>query len=66
MLYTLLFVLLLSIIFTDRVSAFYLDPGTGSYLIQILAAALLSFVFYFKNFKNMLKDIIRGKNKTIG
>jgi hypothetical protein len=27
----------------------YLDPGTGSYLIQILLASLLGFILIFRN-----------------
>ena len=29
----------------------YLDPGSGSYLVQILAAAALGVVFFFRNIK---------------
>jgi hypothetical protein len=29
----------------------YLDPGSGSYLAQILAAAALGIVFFFRNIK---------------
>ena len=27
----------------------YIDPGSGSYLVQVLVAALLGIVFFFKN-----------------
>ena len=27
----------------------YLDPGSGSYLIQVIIAAILGALFYFKN-----------------
>jgi len=27
----------------------YVDPGSGSYLIQVIIAAVLGFLFYFKN-----------------
>jgi hypothetical protein len=27
----------------------YIDPGSGSYLIQVIIAAILGAVFYFKN-----------------
>ena len=27
----------------------YIDPGSGSYLIQVLIAAVLGALFYFKN-----------------
>lgn len=28
----------------------YLDPGSGSYLIQVIIAAVLGVSFFFKNF----------------
>ncbi|HMU11238.1 MAG TPA: hypothetical protein PKC54_14600 [Ferruginibacter sp.] len=28
----------------------YLDPGSGSYLVQVIIAALLGVSFFFKNF----------------
>ncbi len=27
----------------------YIDPGSGSYLVQVIIAAILGAVFYFKN-----------------
>lgn len=27
----------------------YIDPGSGSYLVQVIIAAVLGFLFYFKN-----------------
>jgi hypothetical protein len=27
----------------------YVDPGSGSYLIQVIIAAILGILFYFKN-----------------
>jgi TRAP-type uncharacterized transport system fused permease subunit len=27
----------------------YIDPGSGSYLIQVIIAAILGALFYFKN-----------------
>jgi hypothetical protein len=29
----------------------YLDPGSGSYLVQVIAAVALGIVFFFKNIK---------------
>ena len=29
----------------------YLDPGSGSYLVQVLAAAALGVVFFFRTIK---------------
>lgn len=27
----------------------YIDPGSGSYIVQVIAAAVLGFLFFFKN-----------------
>jgi hypothetical protein len=37
----------------------YIDPGSGSYLVQVIAAAVLSIVFFFKNLKLYIKDLFR-------
>jgi hypothetical protein len=29
----------------------YIDPGSGSYLVQVIAAAVLGVAFFFKNIK---------------
>jgi len=29
----------------------YIDPGSGRYLVQVIAAAVLGIVFFFKNIK---------------
>jgi hypothetical protein len=45
----------------------YLDPGSGSYLIQILIAALLGSAFVIKSFWNQIKNffitLFGGKKK---
>ena len=41
----------------------YVDPGSGSYLVQMIIAAILGAVFYFKNFFRGVKSFfIRKKN----
>ncbi len=43
----------------------YLDPGSGSYLVQILAAAALGVVFFFRNIKlYILAFFSRFKKRT--
>ena len=32
-----------------RAILLYIDPGSGSYLIQVIIAAILGVAFYFKN-----------------
>jgi hypothetical protein len=40
----------------------YLDPGSGSYLIQVIIAAVLGVGFFFKNFWFRIKSFFT-KNK---
>jgi hypothetical protein len=40
---------------------YYVDPGSGSYLIQILIAAVLGALFYFKSAWLWIKSIFSGK-----
>ncbi len=37
----------------------YIDPGSGSYLVQVIAAAVLGVVFFFKNLKLVVVDFFR-------
>jgi hypothetical protein len=39
----------------------YLDPGTGSYLLQILIAGLVGAAFSIKIFWQRIKDFFSGK-----
>jgi hypothetical protein len=34
----------------------YIDPGSGSYLIQVIIAAALGIVFFFKNIGRFFKN----------
>lgn len=47
----------------------YLDPGTGSYFLQLIAAALVGSLFtiklYWKKIKTSFKDFF-SKKKEIG
>jgi hypothetical protein len=47
----------------------YLDPGTGSYFLQLIAAALVGSLFaiklYWKKIKTSFKEIF-SKKKKIG
>lgn len=35
----------------------YIDPGSGSYLVQVIIAAVLGVAFYFKSAVNWIKSI---------
>ena len=39
----------------------YVDPGSGSYLIQMIIAAVLGGLFYFKNLWWRIKAFFTGK-----
>ena len=36
----------------------YIDPGSGSYLTQVIIASLLGVVFYFRNFLSMIRTFL--------
>ena len=45
----------------------YIDPGTGSYLLQIIVATLLAFLFtvksYWKKIKGFLKRVFSPRKE---
>jgi len=41
----------------------YIDPGSGSYLVQIIIAAVLGVAVYFKNIRMRIKSFFSRKNK---
>ena len=42
----------------------YIDPGSGSYLVQIIAAAALGIAFFFRNIRDYIKAFFtRGPKK---
>jgi hypothetical protein len=42
----------------------YLDPGAGSFIFQMLAAALLGVVFSIKLYWRKIMNIFKKKNKA--
>ena len=53
------------LIFPTRAHA-YLDPGTGSYILQIVAAAIFGSLFFLKTFWRQIKEFVEkllGKGK---
>jgi len=44
---------------TTKAYAQYLDPGAGSYMLQILIAGLLAFGFYWKSLLNFLLKLFK-------
>jgi len=41
----------------------YIDPGSGSYLVQAIIAAILGGLFYFKRMWLRIKLFFSGKKK---
>jgi len=41
----------------------YIDPGSGSYLVQVIAAAVLGIAFFFRNIKNYIKAFFTRSSK---
>ena len=39
----------------------YIDPGSGSYILQMIIAAVLGVSFFFKNFWLSIKAFFTGK-----
>lgn len=42
----------------------YLDPSSGSYIIQTIIAAILGSLFFFKNIWYKIKAFFKGNNKS--
>ena len=42
----------------------YIDPGSGSYILQMIIAAVLGISFFFKNFWLAIKAFFTGKKPS--
>jgi hypothetical protein len=42
----------------------YIDPGSGSYLAQIIGAAILGIAFFFKTIKAYIRSFFVRSKKT--
>jgi len=46
-------------------SLLYIDPGSGSYLVQVIIAAALGVVFFFRNIRTYIKSFFsRSSSKN--
>ena len=52
--------LIISVLILPRTICAYIDPGTGSYVFQILIAALVAVGFALKIFWSKIKNIFRN------
>jgi hypothetical protein len=41
----------------------YIDPGSGSYLVQVIAAAVVGVAFFFKNIKLYIRSFFTRSSK---
>jgi hypothetical protein len=41
----------------------YIDPGSGSYLVQVIVAAVVGVGFFFKNIKNYIRSFFTRSSK---
>ena len=41
----------------------YIDPGSGSFLVQAITAALLGIAFFFRNIRLYIKSIFTRTSK---
>ncbi|MCL4353546.1 hypothetical protein M1615_03740 [Patescibacteria group bacterium] len=57
------FIFLVSLILPPPAKA-YLDPGSASYLFQILIAGGLGVLFYIKTIIKWFKNLISGKSEN--
>jgi len=44
-------------------SLLYIDPGSGSYLVQVIVAAALGVAFFFRNIKLYIKSFFTRSSK---
>jgi hypothetical protein len=42
----------------------YVDPGSGSYLVQMIIAAIVGALFYFKNIWYRIRSFFAGKKEN--
>lgn len=64
--FNLIFFLLLAVLAFPKTTHAYLDPGTGSFIIQIILSVVLGGIFAFKIFFARIKQTIKNifsKNK---
>ena len=54
--------LLILIFFLPNTSYAYLDPGSGSLILQALLAASAAVLAFFKKIKNYVKNLFSKKN----
>ncbi len=62
--YYMTIVICLLVFLLPNIANAYLDPGTGSVIIQALIAAVLGAAFTLKMYWRRFKDFLTGRNKN--
>jgi len=57
-----IYIFILGFIFAKPIYA-YLDPGTGSYIFQIIIASAIGVIFFFKDIVKKVKQIFEKIKK---
>jgi hypothetical protein len=47
-----------------KIMLLYIDPGSGSYLVQAIIAGVLGALFYFKNIWFKIKSFVQKMRRT--
>ncbi len=50
--------------FTTLPASAYIDPGSGSFLLQIIGAAIVGVLFYIRSFRKWLQSHFSKKIRT--
>ena len=61
----LIFGMLVFVVVMPKIVWAYLDPGSGSYLLQMILGVVLGGVYFFRNSLKILKDKIASFVKKI-
>jgi hypothetical protein len=49
-----------------QIQLLYIDPGSGSYLVQMIIAGILGALFYFKNMWRRIRAFFSGSKGDLG
>ncbi len=53
------------ILFVSWPAQAYVDPGSGSLIIQMLIAAGVGAMFYFRQFREKIKSLFSGRSEKL-
>jgi len=61
----LIFAILFFVAVMPKIVFAYLDPGSGSYLLQLILGTLLGGAYFFRNFFKIIKDKVASFVKKV-